>query len=191
MKKAILISIVTALAGVAVASAQPPHGECKGGGCGMAKLDSNGDGVVTKDEMLAHMTALFDKADANKDGQVTPEERKAAFDRFADARFTEADKNHDGALSGDELPPWLAQKLNALDTNGDGKLTQQELAAMRAKHEKHFEEREGGGTHTRDEMKAHVEQRFNELDTNHDGKLTQQELAAGHHGRHHGHDEED
>src|SRR4051794_5344880 len=40
------------------------------------------------------------------------------------------DKNGDGALSKDELPPFLAQAFEKLDKDGNGKLDRQEVAAM-------------------------------------------------------------
>lgn len=43
-----------------------------------AKLDTNGDGAVTRQEFQATAVARFEQADADKDGTVTPEERRAA-----------------------------------------------------------------------------------------------------------------
>jgi Ca2+-binding EF-hand superfamily protein len=195
MKKLITISILTALAGVAVASAQPDagaghHGDCGGrGGFGMhklEKLDQNQDGKVTRAEMLSRATERFDKADANKDGKVTPEERQASFQQFAEQRFVEQDKNKDGALSADELPPHFAKRSEKLDTNKDGKLTRAELKAFADQYKgRHFGGHFGGDeTRTRADLVAHVEKRFEKLDANKDGALTQDELAKGHHGRH-------
>jgi hypothetical protein len=190
-KTTIAISILTALTGIAVASAQPGKGECGGGERGahhFEKLDANGDKVVTKAELISGATKHFDLADANKDGSVTPAERKAAHEKFAAERFAESDKNKDGALSGDELPPHFAHKLDKLDANKDGKLTKDELALLKAKHE----EREGKGPHgdkveTRAELTAHLTERFTKLDTNQDGKLTAEEMQKGH--GHRGHHE--
>jgi Ca2+-binding EF-hand superfamily protein len=199
MKKLITITIVTALAGVAVASAQPDagveKGQCGGGrGFGMHKfehMDANSDGRVTRDEMLKRATEHFDKADANKDGSVTAEEREAAFKKHAEERFTQQDKNKDGALSGDELPPRFAKHTEKLDTNKDGKLTKAELQVFAAEHKGRFGRHAGAkGPHTRAELVAHVEKRFEKLDQNRDGALSQDELATVRHGRHghHGHE---
>jgi Ca2+-binding EF-hand superfamily protein len=199
MKKLITISILTALAGVTVASAQPDAGAAAKGSCGehgfgmhkFEKLDSNSDGKVTRDEMLSRATEHFDKADANKDGKVTPDERKAAFQKFGEERFTAQDKNKDGALSQDELPPHFAKHADKLDSNKDGKLSRAELQAFADKKKEHFGDHRRGGdeTRTRAELVSHVQQRFEKLDTNKDGALSQDELAKGHHfGRgHHGH----
>lgn len=41
------------------------------------RLDTNGDGKVTLDEVSGRMLQMFDTVDANKDGTVTPQERAA------------------------------------------------------------------------------------------------------------------
>jgi len=197
-KTTIAISILTALTGIAVASAQPgdagAKGECGGGKHGaqrFEKLDANGDKVVTKAELLSGATKHFDLADANKDGSVTPAERKAAHEKFAAERFAEGDKNKDGALSSDELPRHFAKMMDKLDANRDGKLTKDELAVMKARHEaREARNPRGDKVETRAELVAHVTERFTRMDTNQDGKLTADELQKGHHGRHgrgHGH----
>jgi Ca2+-binding EF-hand superfamily protein len=196
MKKLITISILTALAGVAVASAQPDAGAARKGECGgrggfgmhkLEKLDQNKDGEVTRDEMLTRATEHFDQADANKDGKVTPEERRATFQKFAEQRFAEQDKNKDGALSADELPGHFAKRMEKFDTNKDGKLTRAELQAFADQHKEHFAKRFGADeTRTRADVVAHVEKRFEKLDSNKDGALTQDEMKQGRGRFHHG-----
>ena len=46
------------------------------------KHDTNGDGVISKDEFLDHATSRFSEMDANDDGEVSKEEAKAAHDRM-------------------------------------------------------------------------------------------------------------
>lgn len=48
------------------------------GGNWLARLDTNNDGMISRDEFTAPMLKRFDRADANGDGIVTPEERAAA-----------------------------------------------------------------------------------------------------------------
>lgn len=43
-----------------------------------ARLDSDGDGMISRDEFMAPALKRFDRADADGDGIVTPEERAAA-----------------------------------------------------------------------------------------------------------------
>lgn len=44
----------------------------------LARMDADGDGLITSAEFSARAAARFDRLDANGDGIVTPEERKAA-----------------------------------------------------------------------------------------------------------------
>lgn len=119
MKKLTLFSVLSAVTAVTSLSLA-----CPGHEGGRAKMDTNGDGKVTLDEMRAgakqHFTELdadkngvlsqaelnnaqggrmIERADANKDGQVTLAESVAAVDGF----FKKLDKNNDGVLAGDEL----------------------------------------------------------------------------------------
>lgn len=61
------------------AYAKTHRGGAKAGGI-FSKMDSNGDGVVTREEVAANpkLARRFDAADADHDGRVTPEEAKAA-----------------------------------------------------------------------------------------------------------------
>jgi len=63
-------------------------------------LDADGDGALTKDELLAHNRARFDRLDADGDGMISPDE----FGGRLVAMFTRMDADSDGLLSGDELP---------------------------------------------------------------------------------------
>jgi len=108
-------------------------------------FDTNGDGVVTKDEAQAAANARIEKTfadlDTNHDGQITQDEVQAARDerraemeaKFAE-RFKEADKNGDGLLSKEEAQaglPMVARGFDRLDTNKDGQLTLDEVKAGR------------------------------------------------------------
>lgn len=52
----------------------------KHGGKMFEKHDTNGDGVISKDEFLNHASEKFSKMDADGNGEVTKEEGKAARD---------------------------------------------------------------------------------------------------------------
>ena len=109
------------------------------------KVDTNGDGVITKDEALAAANARVEKEfatfDTNHDGQITPDEIRAVHEakraemeaKFA-ARFKQADTNGDGQLSKDEVQagmPRLARAFDRLDANKDGELSLDEIKAAR------------------------------------------------------------
>ncbi len=78
-------------------------------------IDTSKDGIVSKDELQAHMKARH-------------AEHQAKFAERARARFEKKDTNHDGALDQTEVGEHWA-KLSVADANGDQKLTQEELKA--------------------------------------------------------------
>ncbi len=107
-------------------------------------LDTNGDGKLDAKEIAASAEVL--KKLANADGEITrqellksmpPEMTGAAGAAAAlagqnpDAAFkrlmTQFDKNADGKLQKDELPPPLRERFDELDANKDGVLDQIEL----------------------------------------------------------------
>lgn len=129
------------LAGVA-----PPGGNGSNAGPGavlLKALDGNGDGTLSSDE-LAAATAALKKLDRDGDGQLTPRELMAAGgpERRPQtgpvgrsgmgvepllARWKGFDKNGDGKLSADELPPALQGRFDQVDANGDGTADETEL----------------------------------------------------------------
>jgi len=92
-------------------------------------FDKNGDGKLTRDELPERMLGLFDRADADRNGVLTEDEiRKAAQAAAAPAARGRGEGR--GEARGDgpsfmRLDPILA----ALDTNGDGEISAEELAA--------------------------------------------------------------
>ena len=135
------------------------------------KADSDGDGALSKAEAQAGMPRLakdFDAIDTNKDGKITPDElrahgarrhaqttqrgdrprrqdaeaRKARFDQD----FKRADTDGDGALSKAEAGkamPRLARHFDAIDSNHDGKITQEEVKASVEKRRAERLQRDG------------------------------------------------
>lgn len=108
------------------------------------KADTNGDGKLSRaevDKAMPRLLAKFDSIDANKDGQLSRGEfyawKKAhRGERQAKAaeRFRHADTDGDGAISRAEAEkhaPRLAKKYEQIDSNKDGKLTQEELRVYR------------------------------------------------------------
>ena len=66
---------LAALAGTALAQeATPPRGDGM-----MMRADANGDGVVTRAEMLAQAGERFDRMDLNRDGKLTQDELQQGF----------------------------------------------------------------------------------------------------------------
>lgn len=118
----------------------PPHGS--GDGSLFSRLDTNGDGVISKAEFDAFNDAHFKNLDTNHDGKITPDELRAVQDRIPtgqgmghsdvashlDQRFYAADVNHDGGLDREEAKnmPMLSKYFDEVDANHDGKVTRQE-----------------------------------------------------------------
>jgi Ca2+-binding EF-hand superfamily protein len=120
----------------------------------LAIIDTDGDGTVTKAEMNKAMAALH-KMKKDPKGNISYE--KPAEDNAAAAaadpaqgaaagaagagpqqqeagRFMQQyDRNGDGVLTPDELPPQLAAMLRDADTNHDRRIDPAELAVFAAK----------------------------------------------------------
>jgi len=139
-----------------------------------AELDKNKDGILETSEHpkpgeagpkragdanqgARSLAALLNNADTDKDGKVTEAEFKAHQPNAPQGRFAELDKNKDGALSKEDVPPSggpAAMKL--ADTDGDGKVSKEEF-------QKRFTNL--------------PEDRFAKLDKNSDGFLDEKDRA--------------
>ena len=123
-------------------------GEGRGGqGDRMAHLDTNSDGVLTRDEALAPAIARFDRVDANSDGRIDAAERTAMREQ-RQARRTERranrterranrpnmDANGDGQISREEFGVRAVERFTSADANNDGTVTREERRAARAAH---------------------------------------------------------
>jgi Ca2+-binding EF-hand superfamily protein len=115
------------------------HGQHHGQMDGMMfkKLDTNGDGVISKAEFNAFNARHFKDLDTNKDGKLTLEELQGGQSpgmghgdgtTHLDQRFNVADANHDGGLDREEAKdmPMLSMYFDEVDANKDGKVTRQE-----------------------------------------------------------------
>lgn len=155
------VAIASILCGVAVA----------GGGKDdkLSMMDKNGDGKVTAAEHTEGARAMFTKMDSNKDGSVTAQEMDSAHSSMhkdhatartegtPDRERMEDKKAYDPAGKGKAMPKGMSseQKIAAMDTNNDGKLSEAEHAAG-------------------------SKQMFSKMDADSDGSLTAQEWREGH-----------
>jgi hypothetical protein len=93
-------------------------------------------GQQTTDEM-GSITVLVTPADEKDLQTLTDAVRKKMVDKAMsrvedeiDARFAELDKNHDGKITIDEVPPRQRRFFDLLDRNHDGVLDKEEIKAM-------------------------------------------------------------
>lgn len=155
----------------------------------MARLDSNGDKEISKEEFAAM---------AGRPGGPQGSGGPAGGPRGGGQFFENADKNGDGKLTKDEVPEQGWARMSEADKDGDQAVTKEELAA-------HFRERAGGmrpggpdspgggrlfemadknkdGKLTAEEMGERWE-RMSQLDKNGDGAITREELPQMGQGR--------
>lgn len=167
-----------AIASTATAMAQPP-GPGRGGAFGLLAMDANADGKLTRAEFDSAQRGQFARIDVNKDGTATPEE----FQAFHKARAAEMKADLSKA------------RFVAADTDKNGQLSQNELAAAResAKEDGRRGHRGGRGRDRGDDRRrdgmdakpvsfadfsARGVERFMRADANKDGTVTIAELQA-------------
>lgn len=110
------------------------------GGPAMMLLDTDQDGTITAAEWKNSPAALA-KLDANGDGKVSPDELRppgpppgggpggGPGGEDMAARLMSFDKDNDGKLSAAELPERMQGMMARADKNSDGFLTKEELTA--------------------------------------------------------------
>jgi hypothetical protein len=110
-------------------------------------IDTNDDGRVSSSEHEVYARKLFDEIDTDGDDKLTSAEIMASEVKFTRHVFTTGN-----ILGPAELT--TAEKIQRLDANQDGTISQSEHA-------------DGAAA------------KFQTMDINHNGELTQQEFAAG------------
>ena len=175
------------------------------------RLDTAGNGFVTKDEYLAAAQNRFARMDSNGDGKLTPDElassrenhggkhgkSSGAHAAFDQKHFDKLDANHDGVVSKDEFLASASAKFAQFDTAGDGKVTAAEIESAPKTQERAVRiadrfvkkmDANADGVVTQDEFVAAAKARFARLDKNSDGYLDADETKNGRHwaGMNHG-----
>lgn len=228
MKK-LKIGLLGGVAALAMAMTVPAlsHAEPGKGGHGgklFEMADTDKDGAISQAEFRAGAEARFNKMDIDGDGVLTKEEVKAAHEKAREAfkahrgerpdpaeRFAKLDADGDGKVTLEEMKDAATKRLaergkdgdkaerhvkfsekyfEKLDADGDGAVTLEEMQAVKKK--KHHGERadkkdgkrgdyfsrldaDGDGNVTKDEFLAGADKMFEKLDRNSDGKLEQGE----------------
>jgi hypothetical protein len=117
----------------------------------LMKLDKNGDGVLSEDELRPEPGPWMNLAGPG--GPRGPGGPGAGMPGGGPAMllrlFENRDKDGDGKLSGDEIPEQMRERIGMLDENGDGAIEKSEVEKMRARIEagggKRPDRRESGG----------------------------------------------
>ena len=150
------------VAGLSVASLQAEDSKLDPAGV-FKRLDTNGDGKLTAEEVPADKREFFDRAlrsgDADGDGALNAAEFAKAFSsgRDSDRERDSRSRRRSGSSSGGRPAPYAADFIRRLDKDGDGKVSSEELPQT---------------------YRARLGVRFEEFDKNKDGTLNQEEIAA-------------
>jgi len=99
------------------------------------EIDADGNGIISRQEMLNQATAAFGGYDRNRDGIIVADELNGPGARGAMAGFLkgharEIDANNDSRISVEELLNHAERMFGKGDRNQDGMITKEELAGM-------------------------------------------------------------
>ncbi|MGY3439318.1 MULTISPECIES: EF-hand domain-containing protein [unclassified Marinovum] len=110
-----LMAVIALSVPATSALAKGSMGGKMGGVAGLefAHFDQDGDGSLTKEELMDVAKARFSKADTNGDGELTADELKASADAKREARFD--------------------RMVERLDTDGNGAISAEEMDAAKGK----------------------------------------------------------
>jgi hypothetical protein len=93
------------------------------------EIDTNHDGVITRDEFLAAEKQRFDEYDANHDGKIDAKEIASSPPlmernlKTAERMVKQWDANGDGVVTADEYKKNAEDRFAKQDRDGTGKLT--------------------------------------------------------------------
>ena len=134
-RSAILAGLLLGLTPICAAAAQDMPGQRI-----LQRLDANGDGAISKDEILAARERIFKRLDRNGDGVIDEKEieiaRQAIEDRAEAAearlgnRLRRMDRNGDDKVTENEFQA-STPLFDLADRNGDGRLSADEIATIR------------------------------------------------------------
>lgn len=201
MKRSITLLLTTALAVSPLFGEEKARpGKGKADGSFLQSIDKDGDKAISKEE-AGERWERMSRLDTNGDGKVSFEEIAAGRPAGGESpgrpgpgkggepgeMFKRADKNGDGKISKDEVPEQAWNYLSRLDTDGDGIITAEEAKAGRPDGAGRGEpgemlkrmDKNGDGNLSKDEVPAQTWERLGKFDKDNDGVVTKAEMAAG------------
>jgi hypothetical protein len=134
--------VTTALVIAVPFAAQAERGHNRHGGPDsehMKAVDTNGDGDISKEEIQAFRTTMFNAADADQDGALTLDEMTLHHDTMEAQRkaerqarmFEKLDADGNGMVSAAEFAARPMRGMERFDTDGDGTVSDEEREAGR------------------------------------------------------------
>lgn len=156
----------------------PSPGDGKGKGKGgefIKRLDKNGDGNLAKDEAPEQLWSRMSRLDTNNDEVISAEEFAAARTRMSQPgqMFERLDSNKDGKITQDEVPAPAWERIGKADRDEDGAVSKQEMAAAAAAFAKSKGMDKGKGKGRPSGGSAPI---FGKYDSDNDGKLSREEV---------------
>ncbi len=97
----------------------------------------NHDNIISREEIVGEATQAFAGYDVNNDSKLTETELNAragsrsAMGGFLKGHSKEIDRDGDGVLTRQEAIGNAERMFEKMDTNGDGKITTEEMDASR------------------------------------------------------------
>ena len=125
MKKLIMASTVGLALSFAAMSAYAGPGK---DGKHFDRMDSNGDGKITAEELSERQAELIANADSDGDGALTKDELKAYRKEKREEHRAKhnPDANDDGLIDRTEFINAAQERFDRMDKNGDGVISEDE-----------------------------------------------------------------
>lgn len=146
-KTAIAIGASLLVATAAAAYASERMGDGHPGKRFWKEADTNGDGIISSEEMVAVISVRFKEADANADGTVTRAELLTAVEKraeggrmarhagmLADGLVMRLDVDDNGTVTLTEVENRARKHFALADFNDDGKVERTELKRLAPRH---------------------------------------------------------
>lgn len=152
-----------------------------------ARMDSNEDGRLAREEASSAISKMFDRMDRDGDGQIKADEQNGRFGGslgLGKMMIGQLDSNDDGIVAREEARSAALGMYDRVDTNSDGQLSTSEREQMRERFGARMTERLGqvdtneDDRLSRKEVGVYAQENFRRADTDGDGQLTAEERQA-------------